>query len=174
MGYAPVSRVVDAPGDAGTVLSVEQDAGDRFPLPPFTYLAWPSQTIPNLGVDSEEGQCVSVDGDVFTLVRPPNAVAITSGMQFAAFSIMPNYSIGETVTLSEEFPADDTSPALTIRSPGGAVTTPALTEDAADDGGSAYSLAFAPRESGEWHYVFTTDQRVHPEQDFYVRFSEVF
>jgi hypothetical protein len=174
MGYAPLSLIAVAPDpeDSGTVLQVSQDSGDRFPAPPFTYLAWPSQTIPKLGVDSEEGTVVSIDADTFTLVRPANAVPLTDGMQFSAFKIMPNYSIEETVTITEIFPATDTGVVLNVQSPGGAVSQETLTE-AVVDAGSAYTASFEAEESGVWHYGFTSDQRVHPEQDFFIRFSEV-
>lgn len=178
MGYAAVSRVLTAPtpADSGTVLRVEVDTGDRYPTPPFTYLAWPTQTIPSLGVDSEEGTCTSIDGDYLVIERPDNAVAITSGMSLSALRTLPLYNLEESISLSKDFPALDTGVALQLRTPGGAIGryTDALTEAVADDGGSAYSLVFEANEGGRWFYVFTSDQRVTPEQDFYVRYSEVY
>lgn len=157
------------------MLSVQPDAGDRFPAPPFTGVVFPSQTIPDFGVDSEEVNVLTVDGDEFTFERGDNPVDITTGMVFAALATQTLYNIEEQVTLSQEFPATDTNVALQLRSPGGAVGryTSALQEEATD-GGSAYSLAFEANESGQWAYAFTSDQRVFGAQDFFVRFSEVY
>lgn len=176
MGYAPVSIIDTAPvpAESGTEIYVPLDCGDRFPKAPFTYLAWPVQTIPNLGVDSETGTVTAVNGDHFTIERSDNAVALEVGMQFAAVGTVDIYSIEEEITLSQEFPNTDTGVALNLRSPGGAVGRyeDALTQEASA-GGSAFSLTFAANEGGLWHYEFVSGQRVFDQQDFFVRFDEV-
>lgn len=176
MGYAPISSIaqVPTPADAGTVVHVAQDTGARFPEPPFLALVWPAQTVPRIGIDSEEPTVLSIDGDVFTVRRGVPAVAWTSDLQIAALSTAESYSIGEDITLVQEFAATDTGVTLSLRSPQGYIETPTLNEAVGENGGSAYTHSFEGSQSGKWFYCFASDQRVEPEQDFYVRYSEVY
>lgn len=176
MGYAPISSItqVPSPADSGTVVHVSQDTGDRFPAPPFLALVWPAQTIPSIGVDAEEATVLSIDGDVFTVERGSPAIPWTSDLQIAALRTVESYSIGESITLVQEFPATDTGVSLHLCSPRGYVETAALDEAVGENGGSAYTHSFEGSQSGKWFYTFASDQRVEAQQDFYVRFSEVY
>lgn len=176
MGYAPISSItqVPSPADSGTVLHVSQDTGDRFPAPPFLALVWPAQTIPDIGTNAEEPTVLSIDGDVFTVERGSPAITWTSDLQIAALRTVEAYSIGEPISLAQEFPATDTGVELHMRAPGGTIENATLTESAGQNGGSAYTHSFEGSQSGKWFYSFASDQRVEPEQDFYVRFSEVY
>lgn len=173
MSYAPISRLVNNPGEAGTVLQVLPDTGDRYPVAPFTGLVFTTQTIPTLGTDSEEVTILTVTNDVLTCERSDDPIALTADMQLAALYTTTVYGRDESVTLSKEFPDTDTGVALHLRTPGGAVSTPALVESAAS-GGSIYTRSFSADESGQWYYRFVSDQRTFAEDDFFVRFSEVY
>ena len=177
MGYAPIALILTppSPADSGTSLTVYEDDGDRFPIPPFTALIFPVQTAPIEGTNAERVTVTAIEQDTFTIIRADAPIAIAAELQIAALSVMTNYNEGEQITLSDVFPAMDTGVALTLIDPQGEVGryTSALAE-AVDVGGSAYSLEFTADGSGRWVYAFTSDQHVHPEADFYIRFSEVY
>lgn len=176
MGYAPIALILTPPdpAESGTTLAVYADDGDRFPATPFTALIFPVQTRPELGVNAEEVDVVDIDGDTFAIIRSvdPPPIAITQSLQISALRTMTNYSEGESITLAQVFPADDTNVVLTTIDPQGVLSAPALTE-AVDDAGSAYSATLIAEGPGRWVYVFKSDQRVEPETDFYIRFSEL-
>lgn len=172
MGYSPVSVVVQPPvtPEAGTLLLLQPDTGDRFPLPPFTYLAWPAQTIPTLGVDSEEGTVLTIEGDTVTIARPSNAVAITNGMQFAAQRTIPIYSLGQDVTLTGLLPEADTDQRIVLRTPQGEVSEYSGTQ-LADNGDGSFSYTFKLEDSGLWWYRWDSDQTVDVDSPLFVRHS---
>lgn len=176
MGYAPISTIDTAPtpADSGTIVIVTEDTGDRYPVPPFLALVWPSQTIPQIGVNAEEPTVVSIEGDVLTVVRGTEPVEWTSGLQLSALRTIDSYSIGDTISLVQEFPSTDTGVTLSLRTPNGAIETQPLVDVSGDPGYLSYSTSFEGTASGRWHYAFASDQRTEPEQDFYVRFSDVY
>lgn len=176
MGYAPVSILATAPDppNAGVAFDVMPDTGARFPAPPFTAIIFPVQEIPNVN-NSEEVTVIAIYNDHFTVVRALEPIALTSGLKISVLSVQTNYDLAESVTLEQEFPLEDTNISLYLATPQGdvGVYTSAL-EQEATDGGSIFSLAFSANESGQWFYKFLSDQRGFTEQDFFVRFSEVF
>jgi len=176
MGYAPVTLIKTPPADpvAGTSLTVLDDTGDRYPATPFTGLVFPLQTIPTIGVNAEEVTVTEVEGDTLTIVRGDSPIAITSGLQLWATRTQTNYDNGATVTLSQDFPDTDTTVYLMLRTPQGEVGRYGTALSSVDgEGVTTYSFEFVVNESGQWYYGWASDQRVEPEQDFYVRFSEV-
>lgn len=170
MGYAPISAVLDAPvpADSGTALTVQQDTGDRFPTPPFTYLCWPAQTIPTIGVDSEEGTVISIEGDSITVARGSAPVDIITGMQFAAVNTVTSYDLNQNVTLDYE-DALAAAVIFEVRTPQGYVEQ--------FDGGTVgpdFSIEFEGTQAGLYHWrplADTTDPG--PERQFFIRFSDV-
>jgi hypothetical protein len=176
MGYAPMSQVnaPPSPATSGTTCTLTDDTFDRFPEVPFTGLFFQAQTLPREGVDSETVTVNILDHDTVCFTRGPVPVAITSGMMLSALAVETVYSIEEVVTLSQEFPVGDTGMTLAIRDPQGNLATPAL--DALGHpsaGGSTFAYADRVTKPGQWHYEFYSNERVFPEQDFFVRFSDV-
>lgn len=89
------SHVIEAPGSAGDVLSVDYYEGARFDAP-STCLVW----HPTLPTDFTEVQVVSIEGDEFTLGSPDDG-SIRAGMRIASLAPIDVYPFGETVVLSE-------------------------------------------------------------------------
>lgn len=171
MGYAPVSLIATAPSpaDAGTTLAVSLDSGDRFPPTPFVGLVFPVQTIPERGVDSEEVTVTEIDGDDFTLVRAPDPIAITAGLQIAALRSIPVYAYDEEVTFRTTFSTPDAPYRLRLRDPeGGTVIL-----DATDDAGGAAHVDYEVAQGGVWNARWEGNSSFLPESSFFVRFSTV-
>lgn len=175
MGYAPVSTVYTAPSpaDSGTTLSVEPDAGDRFPSTPFTALVFPVQTIPELGVDSEEVTVTSIDHDDFCITRADVRVSIHSGMQVAALSTVPVSEEGGSITLRHTFPHNEAPYMLRVRSPQGHPGTFLAADGLTDNGSGAVQYTFAPSGPGMWHGRFESNVDIAPEFEFFVKFSDL-
>jgi hypothetical protein len=180
VGYAPYSRITTppSPANAGTAFSVSQDTGPRFPSPPFVALLWEDQTLPDYGVDAEKITVLTIDMDDLTCVRGETPITIRSGLQIALLYSQSRYDLGiPAVITSEEFPVTDTVVELRVRDSQGSVsfyTTDELVPIVGPGGGSAFSKPLTPGVAGQWYYRFESEQRAQPEQDFYVRFSEVF
>lgn len=138
---------------------------------------WPDQTLPDVGVDSEELTVLTIDGDSFTCARGASPITITSDMQIAILYSQSRYSLGEPATLtSDEFPVVDTGVELLVRDSQGSVSlysVDSLDAVLGPGGGSAFLHTFVPTRSGQHFYRYSSDQRVQAEQDFFVRFSEV-
>lgn len=175
MGYAPVSTILTppTPADSGTTLSVQDDSGDRFPSPSFTALIFPVQTIPTLGVDSEEVEVVSIDHDDFTITRADDPISITSGLQIAALSTVPVSEEGGSITLRHTFPDDEAPYMLRVRSPQGHPGTYVAADGVSDDGNGAVQYTFAPSGAGLWHGRWESDVDIASEFEFFVKFSDV-
>jgi hypothetical protein len=171
-----MSSIGSAPSPAlsGTALALSQDTGDRFPIPPFTALVYTAQTVPVEGVDSETVTCNIIDHDVACITRGPSPITIVSGMMFAALKTETVYSIEEHVTLLAEFPIGDTGFVLRIKDPQGNISEPALDGlGAPSSGGSTFTYVQEATKPGQWYYEFFSNERVKPEADFFIRFSDV-
>lgn len=169
MSAGAVSHIVTPPdpAESGTSLTVVAGEGARFLSDidqlPFTALVWPVQTMPQYGTNAERLTVIAIDGDVLTLERSDDPVALLAGWQVAVLETTPSYDYGTTVAVATA--AAGSAYALAVRDPQGRVTEP-------DTGGSAtYPLALT--HSGIWHYRWTADGVPQPEQALFARYSAV-
>lgn len=172
MSAFPASRVKTAPVPAttGTSLTVLEDAGALFPVPPFTVVVWPLNTLPDVGVNAEQPEVTAVDGDVLTLTRGTPAVAIEADMEIAVLLADPLVQLNEPVTLSGVFSANLPPYTLRTRSPQGTINSAGTVVDA---GGGTVSSVLNADESGFWYYRFESADEVLAERRFFVPFSSV-
>ena len=174
MGYAPISRVEAGPdpADTGLTLSVERDAGDRFPRAPFTALVWPVQTIPTVGVDSEEVMVVNIDHDEFTIERGVSPIDITEGLQISVLRTMPIYNESEQAVISHDFGDNDPPYIVSIRSSQGDVVNYGSAEGVIHDDEGIVAFTFVPGAPGLWHTRIKSASIEAPEQSFFTSFSD--
>jgi hypothetical protein len=158
---------------AGSI-TLNQDTGDRFPLPPFTGLFFDAQSIPTEGVDAETVTVTTIDHDTVIFDRGPQPIVIASGKMLSALRTQTLYNIEDTVALAQEFPVGDTALQLSIRDPQGNISEPSLdTAGTPSAGGSTFTYSFQATKPGQWYYVFRSTEHHYSEQDFFVRYSEV-
>lgn len=179
MSIAPASTIKTppSPADSGVTLTVQQDEGARFPDAPFpryTALIWPTNTVPQRGINAEEVTILDRDGDAFTFERGPVPVDITEGMSFALLNGEPIIHLLETYTLTYDFGEDDPPYRIDIRKPNGAVVTGEGTAYVTDNGSGSVSYQLTADVSGLWYSRFTTGEgAASPEASFYVLPSDV-
>ena len=170
VGYAPVSLITigpEPPGSGSGELTVTEGEGPKFSAAPWKGLVWPTNDIPQLGVNACEIEVNNVNGDVLSFDRDDPTIDIHAGLQVAEIQAIPLHGIGGSITLSAVFASASGPYTALLRSPSGSLSSPA----AVDGGAGSAWYGFAPNRSGTWAFQFEDSLGDRsPEQEFFVPF----
>jgi len=174
VSIAPSSQILSppTPANSGTTFTVTEDQGARFPDAPFaryTALIWPTNTIPQRGVNAEEVTVLDRVGDTFTVERAPSPVDIQAGWNFALLSGQPVIDILETYTFAYDFGAHDPDYRVDLHLPNGHIVSHEGTAYVSDNGSGYVSYPVTATLSGQWFARFTSGSDVvSPEASIFV------
>ncbi|MGH8896325.1 MAG: hypothetical protein ACRDZ4_04705 [Egibacteraceae bacterium] len=171
--YGRIETAPTPPG-SGTVATLAEFQGPRFPEPPFVVLIWTDDEVPILGDNAEELAVLTIEGDELTFERSSDPISITADMNIAVLSSVTVEVAGESVHVAATFPGAEGPYQLNLRKPSGG-TVVVLNADIEANGTRYPYFDFEPTgdEQGLWHYRWKSSDRVLPEDDFFVSFSEV-
>lgn len=162
-----------APGDTGLTLQVLADEGDIFPAPPFVALIWPTQTLPNIGVNACYINVTEIELDTVTFTRESPTIDIPAGYMIAAVSVQKVYQLGDTIVLMAVFAEHNPPYTVTVVSPGGDINEYGPVDGVEDLGAGVVNFQMRPNRGGQWNYRFEDANGLPgPDTNFFVMFSE--